>query len=382
MIKRMVSTLLLIVATVSLAGYADLYLPKYAANGRGGSLPKLMANCLSDVVDDIPVEELVHIQNRRTKYFQEELSLRSEEIEIELPEPYMEAYYDFLLRYWREHGGENALETRFLFAYIDEDSVPELLLVEKPDYYGTSVSVYTYYRGNMRDLGNYGTIGEMHLIDKQGKIVSYLTYMGMTYIRYHQISTGMNYKVCEFFSHMRYRLWGEDVIPPQMIYEVNGVEVTQAEYEEQYHLYQSDDYRPVGYEDGVRIVPEQLKKSLLAMKYIADSKPWKILDAYEEFLDKRLMECIDDKDKRYSYALAYLDEDNIPELILLDMSADVTQREYYTYKQGAVVLAEEMEDIYPDYPWLLYTSLSVGFDYDDWYDLREQLRAANGIDFE
>lgn len=382
MIKRMVSTLLLIVATVSLAGYAKWNLTPYASEIMAQGLSKLALDCQADFVTDFSIKELTDTQAKRIQSLYKELSLRAAEMSIKLPEPYMEAYYEFLLRYWREHGGENALETRFLFAYIDEDSVPELLLVEKPDYYGTSVSVYTYYRGNMRDLGNYGTIGEMHLIDKQGKIVSYLTYMGMTYIRYHQISTGMNYKVCEFFSHMRYRLWGEDVIPPQMIYEVNGVEVTQAEYEEQYHLYQSDDYRPVGYEDGVRIVPEQLKKSLLAMKYIADSKPWKILDAYEEFLDKRLMECIDDKDKRYSYALAYLDEDNIPELILLDMSADVTQREYYTYKQGAVVLAEEMEDIYPDYPWLLYTSLSVGFDYDDWYDLREQLRAANGIDFE
>lgn len=379
MIKRMVSTLLLIVATVSLAGYADLYLPKYAANGRGGSLPELMANCLSDVVDDIPVEELVHIHNRRTKYFQEELSLRAEEIEIELPEPYMEAYYDFLLRYWKAYMKNSYSKGRFVLAYIDEDDIPELLIIEMPCH-ATSVSVYTYYDGKVTELGAYGSTGRMQFVDRKGMIVSYFMNMGESYSGYYQINNGKEHKLCEFRFWEHYGIDGEDIVPIEKFYEVNGVEVTQAEYEERENLYWSDEYRLIGYEEGVSIVPERLKKSLLAMKCIADSEPWKILDAYEKFLNEVLNECEDDEDKKHAYTLVYLDEDNIPELVLVDKMAAVLQPKVYTYEQGVVVPVDGMENVEIDDD--RYISLDDEDYYSDRYCLREQLKAANGIDFE
>lgn len=379
MIKRMVSTLLLIVATVSLAGYADLYLPKYAANGRGGSLPELMANCLSDVVDDIPVEELVHIHNRRTKYFQEELSLRAEEIEIELPEPYMEAYYDFLLRYWKAYMKNSYSKGRFVLAYIDEDDIPELLIIEMPCH-ATSVSVYTYYDGKVKELGAYGSTGRMRFVDGKGMIENYYRGSGLQYSAYYQINDGQEQKLCEFFYYEPYVLDEVNILPVEECYVVDDVEVTQAEYEEREKLYWSDEYRLIGYEDGVSIVPEHLKKSLLAMKCIADSKPWEILDAYEEFLNEILNECADDEDKKPAYALAYLDEDNIPELVLVDKMAAVLQPEVYTYEQGVVVPVDGMKDVEIDF--MRYTSLGAKYYYYDRYRLREQLKAANGIDFE
>lgn len=381
MIKRIVSTLLLIIATVSIAGYADLYLPKYAANGKGGNLPELMANCQGDVVDDIPVKELVHTSNERIQHLYEEFSLRADEIEIELPEPYMESYYDFLLEYCKENMGDSSTKVRFVLAYIDEDDIPELLLIEKPDCDGIREGAYTYYEGKVIKLGNYASSERgVRFVDGKGMIENYYRGSGLQYSAYYQINDGKEQKLCEFFYYEPYVLDEVNILPVEECYVVDDAEVTQAEYEEQKNRYQSDAYRLIGYEDGVNIVPEHLKKSLLTMKCIADSEPWKILDAYKKFLNEVLNECEDDEDKKPAYALTYLDEDNIPELVLVDKKAAVLQPEVYTYQQGVVVPVDGMENVEIDF--MRYTSLGAKYYYDDRYCLRKQLRAANGIAFE
>lgn len=112
------------------------------------------------------------------------------EKEIEFEEPYEEAYYGFLKEYLRNHLSKK-WPSSFYLAYIDDDEIPELLILVKKDYtHIQEVKIYTYYDGSVTKIGAFGFMGNVLYAERQGKICSYSSYMGEEFFTYYILENG------------------------------------------------------------------------------------------------------------------------------------------------------------------------------------------------
>lgn len=117
------------------------------------------------------------------------------EKEIEFEEPYGEAYYGFLKEYLLNHSSDQS-PSSFCLAYIDDDEIPELLILVKEDYtHIREAEVYTYYDDSVTEIGTFGSEGYMLYHEKQGKICSYSEYMGEEVLTNYVLEQGKAEKV-------------------------------------------------------------------------------------------------------------------------------------------------------------------------------------------
>ncbi len=118
------------------------------------------------------------------------------ERETKFEEPYAEAYYEVLKEYlpnWVSYAG-------FCLAYIDDDEIPELLILNRPKYPYISegeVKVYTYYDDSVMEIGAFGSEGYMLYHERQGKICDYSDNMGEEVFTYYVLEQGKAEKLNE-----------------------------------------------------------------------------------------------------------------------------------------------------------------------------------------
>ena len=99
------------------------------------------------------------------------------EYEILPEEAYRYAYYDFLKEYAEAGGNSGSLsekseEVKFALAYIDDDEIPELLLVGE-DFNAKVVEVYAYADDAVIKLFSFNSDnGSIGYVEKQGYIFS------------------------------------------------------------------------------------------------------------------------------------------------------------------------------------------------------------------
>lgn len=211
--------------------------------------------------------------------------------EVELKEPYAEAYYTFL-----KQEGSSAKENfplwslRFRLAYIDDDDTPELLLM-KDNSHPAGVWVYTYKNGRVVEAGEFGSIGGMQYLEKRGMIFSGFYNMGEGFSQFYMLKDGTAEKICEFHD-IDVEAFTEPVEP---LYEIDNVPVSETEYNEKFNELWSDDFISVGYNDGVVVEDiKDLKRALareiedleIKTKLAAglDEKQLEALEAYSNFL--------------------------------------------------------------------------------------------------
>lgn len=278
------------------------------------------------------------------------------EKEVELKEPYAQAYYTFL----KEESGpvkENR-PLRFRLAYIDDDDTPELLLM-KDNSHPAGVWVYTYKNGRVVEVGEFGSIGGMQYLEKRGMIFSGFYNMGEGFSQFYMLKDGTAEKICEFHD-IDIEAFTEPVEP---LYEIDGVPVSEAEYDAKYNELWSDDFISVGYNDGVVVEDiKDLKRALareiedleIKAKLAAglDEKQLEALEAYSNFLivyrPGFSKELSDRADTEWEYAvdyedsegpkftLLYLDGDEIPEMAVVYGLAHAHGIYLYTYTDGEV----------------------------------------------
>ncbi|MDE5597401.1 MAG: hypothetical protein K2J04_06175 [Lachnospiraceae bacterium] len=164
---------------------------------------------------------------------------------------YMKAYWQFLESYVEE--SEYAQWARVTLAFIDDDNVPELLLIEDNSH-PTGVKVYTYYQESVIELGEFGSFGSMQYVEKGGMIFSGWSGMGEGVSDFYRVEDGEAKLLCSIRDYEPF-----DGSPET--YEIDGVSATEEENNEKWEeLYYAYEYTLIGYDDALAIEqPEVLE---------------------------------------------------------------------------------------------------------------------------
>lgn len=282
------------------------------------------------------------------------------EKEVELSEPYAEAYYAFLKEESNLAKENHPLQpVGFRLAYIDDDDIPELLLMR--DYsHAAGVWVYTCENGRVVEVGEFGSFGNMQYLENEGMIFSGFYNMGEGFSVFCKLENGKAEKIREF-----HQVDGEAFMEPiESVYEIDGVTVSEEEYNAKYNELWSDDFISIGYDDGVPIEDGTNIKEALAqeienleikteLKDDLNAKQREALEAYGNFLIAYRpgfpKDLSDRDDAQWEYAadygdsegpkftLFYLDGDEIPELAVVYGLAHAHGIYIYTFVDGEVV---------------------------------------------
>ena len=156
---------------------------------------------------------------------------------------YTTAYRQFLEAYVKEN--KFAHRARVMLALIDDDNVPELILIEDNSH-AARVKVYTYYQGSVIELGEFGSTGSMLYAEKGGMILSGFTGMGECDSDFYHVEDGEAKLVC---SMMEYQ-----PLNGSPFYKIDGVSVTEEAYNKKYEeLFDTYEYIWIGYDDALAI---------------------------------------------------------------------------------------------------------------------------------
>lgn len=252
---------------------------------------------------------------------------------------YMEAYQRFLESYVKE--SKYVQWARITLAFIDDDNVPELLLIE--DYnHPAGVKVYTYYQESVIELGEFGSIGSMQYVERGGMIYSGWSGMGEGVSDFYRMEDGEAKLVCSIRSY-------EPFDGSPKTYEIDGVsaaeEAVNIKYEELYDAYE---YTLIRYDDAFAVqeseITDLLDEALNALllrkgspqlaEMVAEQS--KVLEGYGAFLAEYVPQRGDSKEVP-AFALIYLDGDNVPELVMIEGYAHACGGCVYTFEEGEVI---------------------------------------------
>lgn len=254
---------------------------------------------------------------------------------------YTTAYWRFLKAYVEEN--KFAYRARIALAFIDDDNIPELLLIEDNSH-AAGVKVYTYDQESVIELGEFGSTGSMQYVERGGMILSFFIGGGEFDDDFFRMEGGEVKPVC---SLMYYQ-------PPDgrpEVYEIDGASVTKEEYNRKSEeLYDTYEYVVIGYDDALAIRESELadllaeaqnalliqKESPRLAKMVAEQS--EVLEGYGAFLEKYISQWKgSDSGELPGFALIYLDGDDVPELVVIEGYAHASSAAVYTFEKGKVV---------------------------------------------
>ncbi len=253
-----------------------------------------------------------------------------EKEDVELNTPWAEAYYEFLEKELKDNSSKMK-PTGFRLAYIDDDDVPELLIMED-DFHGAGVRVCTYYHDELVEIGEFGSMGNMFYAERQGEINGGFTNFGESFCDYYVLDRGKAEIIGSFHAYPDLNYDDDSVT----LYEIDGEPVTKKQYHEKLDEFERDNYESIGYNDAVFVDDMARLKAVLAQKIEAlelksslTSRQVEAIEAYEAFLeeyaedflkkDNRVWEDYEEYEDGYrgaKFTLIYLDDDEIPELVI------------------------------------------------------------------
>ncbi len=174
-----------------------------------------------------------------------------------LKEPYALAYLKYLEEYAQESEYAETGFARFSLAYIDDDEVPELLLIE--DYcHAAGVRVFTFYQDTVVELGEFGSFGRMRYMERGGVIFSHFMGQGEENTDFYRVEEGKAELICNM--HLSPPLSHNGFTEE---YEIDGISVDGETYQAKWQaLYEEQAYILVIYEEGIPISKKGLKRSL------------------------------------------------------------------------------------------------------------------------
>lgn len=170
----------------------------------------------------------------------------------ELTEDYALAYYGFLKEYAEDCTGPNAEKARFSLAYIDDNEVPELLLMED-DCHAAGVKVYTYVQGVVKEIGGFGSFGRMQYVEREGMIFDHYMGQGEKNSNFFKLEDGEVKLINALYSCSNH----------SDVFIIDGNSVDEGTFQEKWkELYEDYAYILIGYDDGIQIRDTELKTSL------------------------------------------------------------------------------------------------------------------------
>ena len=162
--------------------------------------------------------------------------------------PYARAYLEFLTEYTQNSKGGKGQGARFSLVFVDDNDIPELLLMED-DCHAKGVKVFTYYQDQVVELGAFGSFGLMQYVERAGLIFSHYMGHGESDNDFFEIKEGQAVLICNMHS-TPHRKNGIDT----SLYEIDGVAVNEKTYRARWKaLYEDQDYVLIGYKDGTPV---------------------------------------------------------------------------------------------------------------------------------
>ncbi|MCH5280153.1 MAG: hypothetical protein J1E61_01695 [Lachnospiraceae bacterium] len=195
----------------------------------------------------------------------EEMVSETENTEAEIKEDisyesWQEAYEDFLLSYQPEHAGPASKEEpHFNLAYVDEDDIPELIIIDGLAH-SHGGNVYTWYEGKVVYIGMYGQYGGFGYLDKENLIHDSYDGADVYHDGFYKIEGGE--EVLLAFFTTRRTLADPEAFTEEMVttYYVDKEEVTKAEYDKQRDLYpEYGEFTSITYHDSYPIDESTLR---------------------------------------------------------------------------------------------------------------------------
>lgn len=274
-----------------------------------------------------------------------------EKEDVELNTLWAEAYYEYLQKELKDNSSKMK-STGFRLVYIDDDDVPELLIMED-DFHGAGVRVCTYYQNKVVEIGEFGSMGNMFYAERQGKISSGFTSFGEVYYDYYVLDCGKAETIGSFHAYPDLDYDDDSVT----LYEIDGESVTEKRYREKLDEFERDNYESIGYGDAVFVDDmAQLKTALaqeieaLELKDRLTLQQTETMEAYETFLEEYAEDFLGKDDEVWEdyeeyedgyrgakFALIYLDHDEIPELVISEGWSLGHAPSVYTYADKEVV---------------------------------------------
>lgn len=263
--------------------------------------------------------------------------------------PYASAYFDFIQNYIATCTPIEKELLRFCLAFIDADGIPELLLMPTEGHVD-GVEVYTYVQDQVTRLGEFGSYGEMQYVERQGLIFSYDSGMDNFYSDFYKLADGVAELTYSLHSWLVYSQ--EEQCYENEFYEIDGSSVTENVFQTKWQeLYDNEKYVSIGYENGIPLRDVELlhtlaqaienlmwkRDSQLVLEQV--SQQTEVLAAYETILDDFARKWSD----TVRFTLIYLDNDDIPELVVLGDTMPHDSVDVYTYDQGKTVLVGNYE---------------------------------------
>ena len=269
-----------------------------------------------------------------------------EEEEIKLEASYALAYYEFLKEYAGDSNYVKTGHARFDLVFIDDNEIPELLLMEDNSH-ANGVKVYTYNQEMVVELGEFGSSGWMQYVERGGMIFSHFIGFGESINNFFMIEEGKAALICNMHSLPDYS--SEDLTD---FYEIDEISVEEEVYQAKWkELYEDHEYVLIGYEDGIPIKKMELKSLLseaidgLILKKDSQAlleqvtEQDEVLKTYESFLTDYVQQWERNAgQKSPGFKLIYLDDDTIPELVIIEGNAHLSSVSVYTYEAGKTIL--------------------------------------------
>ena len=141
---------------------------------------------------------------------------------------YVQAYYDFLVEYISGEE-EKEGEDEFSLLFIDDDEIPELLILQDND---EAAKVYSYCRGQVTELGeySYSAFGRMLFRERSGVVIDQFSGSGPDggeHYYFYGIEGGTSRELCHIWLGGFYSEEDTKYIP---IYEIDGVSVQRDDF--------------------------------------------------------------------------------------------------------------------------------------------------------
>lgn len=123
--------------------------------------------------------------------------------EITGSKEYLKKYAAVLQNYVNDTDGDREFCPKFQLIYINDDSIPELIVTEDTSAHLAGVYVYTYVNGNAVNISedgfSYGSYGEIYYSAKKNMILSEVCAQSTNILEFYRISSnGREELICSF----------------------------------------------------------------------------------------------------------------------------------------------------------------------------------------
>lgn len=276
-----------------------------------------------------------------------------------LDAPYVQAYYAFLQEYISGREAAAECEDRFSLLFIDDDDIPELLILQDNDSGTTGAKVYTYCEEQVTEVGEYGYghYGKMLCRERSGVVIDYFDGDGQDdgkHFYFYKIESGKSKEIGHLLSGGNYSEEDAEYTP---FFEIDGVPVQRDIYEAKWNelsdnqedIWMCGKRYPLKEAELLPSFAQAIEDICLSLDienllWKRDSEPVleqvtrqaEVLAAYEILLNELALVWSDTG----RFTLIYLDNDDIPELVFIGGVAHLATVDVYTYDQGEPVLVE------------------------------------------